>query len=76
VARIDIRGHTGLSAEDYDQTVTITPRLTSSLPLAPICLAEKVLNAQIFVSNGMDFSSSLEWLVAPAILAHRRRSVG
>jgi uncharacterized protein (TIGR02099 family) len=48
MARIDIRGRTGLSAEDYDQTVTITPRLTSSLPLAPIWLAEKVLNAQIF----------------------------
>ena len=47
VARIDIEGRTGLEAEDYDQLITITPHVTSSLPLAPIWLAEKVLNAQI-----------------------------
>ncbi len=48
VARVDIRGRTGLEAEDYDQVVTITPKVTKSLPLAPIWLAEKMLNAQIF----------------------------
>lgn len=33
-ARIDVSGRTGLVAQDYDQLVTVTPKLTSSLPLA------------------------------------------
>ena len=34
-ARIDISGRTGLVAEDYDQVVTVTPKLSSTFPLAP-----------------------------------------
>ena len=47
-ARIEIAGRTGLIAEDYDQVVTITPRLASSLPLAPVWLLEKVLQRKVF----------------------------
>lgn len=47
-ARIEIAGRTGLLVEDYDQVVTITPRLASSLPLAPVWLLEKVLQKKVF----------------------------
>lgn len=47
-ARVDIVGRTGLAAEDYDQMMTVTPKLSSSLPLAPIWLVEKFLNRRIF----------------------------
>lgn len=47
-ARVDIAGRTGLLTEDYDQVMTVTPRLSSSLPLAPIWLAEKFLNRRLF----------------------------
>ncbi|MCU0934905.1 MAG: TIGR02099 family protein [Gammaproteobacteria bacterium] len=33
-ARIDIRGRVGLAAEDYDQHVTVMPRLSTTLPIA------------------------------------------
>jgi uncharacterized protein YhdP len=33
-ARIDIRGRVGLAAEDYDQRVTVTPRVSTTLPIA------------------------------------------
>lgn len=41
-ARVEIAGRTGLVAEDYDQVVTVTPKLNASLPFAPIWLAEKL----------------------------------
>jgi len=33
-ARVDISGRTGLADQDYDQLVTVTPQLASSLPVA------------------------------------------
>ncbi len=33
-ARIDILGRTGLVTRDYDQSVTVTPKVTASLPVA------------------------------------------
>ena len=33
-ARVDITGRTGLTNQDYDQLVTVTPQLSSSLPVA------------------------------------------
>ena len=33
-AHIEIAGRTGLGAQDYDQRATVTPALSSSLPLA------------------------------------------
>ena len=47
-ARVDLAGRTGLVGRDYDQLVTVTPRLTSSLPLAPLWLAEKMLRTDVF----------------------------
>ena len=47
-AKIEIAGRTGLIAKNYDQVVTITPKLASSLPLAPVWLLEKVLQRQVF----------------------------
>ena len=47
-ARIDIAGRTGLVKEDYDQIVTITPKLSSSLPLAPLWLLQKVFKKNLF----------------------------
>ena len=37
-----------LVSEDYDQLVTVTPKLSSSLPFAPIWLVEKVIDKRIF----------------------------
>ena len=47
-ARVDLAGRTGLVNRDYDQLITVTPRLTSSLPLAPLWLAEKMLKTDLF----------------------------
>ena len=47
-ATIEIAGRTGLIDEDYDKVVTITPKLASSLPLAPLWLLEKLLQREIF----------------------------
>ena len=47
-ARINVAGRTGLVAEDYDQIITVTPKLSSSLPLAPLWLLEKVFQKNIF----------------------------
>jgi len=46
-ARIDLSGRVGLVAQDYDQVLTVTPKLSASLPLAPIWLAEKFLNRKL-----------------------------
>jgi uncharacterized protein (TIGR02099 family) len=48
VARIDIAGRTGLVDEDYDQLITVTPKLSESLPLIPIWLVEKAFQREIF----------------------------
>ena len=47
-ARFDIVGRTGLAAEDYDQLVTVIPKISSSLPLIPLWLAQKILNRNVF----------------------------
>ena len=43
-----IAGRTGLVDEDYDQLITVTPKLSDSLPLMPIWLVEKVLHTELF----------------------------
>lgn len=53
-ARVEIAGRTGLVTKDYDQIMTVTPKLTSSLPLAPLWLAEKALKRELF---GKTFSA-------------------
>ncbi len=47
VGRIDIAGRTGLVARDYDEVITVTPRLSASIPLAPIWLAEKLFRRRL-----------------------------
>ncbi len=47
LARIDIAGRTGLADEDYDQLITVTPKLSDSLPLMPIWLVEKALRQEL-----------------------------
>ena len=47
-ARFEVVGRTGLVRRDYDQIVTIIPKVSSSLPLVPIWLAQKILNRNLF----------------------------
>jgi uncharacterized protein (TIGR02099 family) len=46
-ARVDLIGRVGLVDKDYDQIMTVTPKLSSSLPLMPLWLAEKFLNRKL-----------------------------
>ena len=47
-ARFEIVGRTGLVSKDYDQLVTVTPKISSSLPFVPIWIAQKILNRNVF----------------------------
>ena len=47
-ARFEVVGRTGLANEDYDKIVTVTPKLTSTLPFVPIWLAQKIFNTEGF----------------------------
>ena len=47
-ARFEVVGRTGLAAEDYDKLVTVIPKISSSLPLVPLWLAQKILNRNVF----------------------------
>ena len=47
-ARFEVVGRTGLVDRDYDQVVTIIPKISSSLPLVPIWLAQKILDRNLF----------------------------
>ena len=46
-AQVQLKGRVGLVVQDYDQVMTVTPKLSASLPLAPIWLAEKLLNLKL-----------------------------
>ena len=47
-ARFEMVGRTGLVSEDYDQLVTVIPKISSSLPLVPIWIAQKILDRNVF----------------------------
>ena len=47
-ARFEVVGRTGLATREYDQLVTVIPKVSSSLPLAPIWLAQKLLRRNVF----------------------------
>jgi uncharacterized protein YhdP len=49
-AQVQLKGRVGLVAQDHDQIMTVTPKLSASLPLAPIWLAEKLLNRKLIDS--------------------------
>ncbi len=46
--RVEVRGRVDLADKTYDQTMTVIPKLTSTLPLAPVWLAQKLLDAKFF----------------------------
>lgn len=48
IARFDVVGRTGLAHRDYDQIVTVTPKISSTLPLVPIWLAQKIVDHNLF----------------------------
>ncbi|EHQ51630.1 hypothetical protein ECTPHS_02991 [Ectothiorhodospira sp. PHS-1] len=48
-ARIRIQGRTGVEARDYDQTITVTPSVKSTLPLAGALLGGPVAGLAVFV---------------------------
>lgn len=52
-ARIDIIGRTGLSRHDYDQLVTVTPHITSTLPLAGWAAGGPVVGAVMLFFDKM-----------------------
>ena len=47
-ARIEVVGRTGLVSQDYDKLVTVTPKISSSLPLVPIWVLQKILDRNVF----------------------------
>ena len=47
-ARIQVVGRTGLMSRDYDKLVTVTPKISSSLPLLPIWVLQKLLDRNVF----------------------------
>lgn len=50
-AQIDISGRTGFVSKDYDQLITITPRVTSNLPLAGALAGGPAVGAALFVAE-------------------------
>ncbi len=50
-ATIEIAGRIGLSSEDFDQLVTITPRLSSSLTMAGAIAAGPAVGAALFLAQ-------------------------
>ena len=47
-ALFEVVGRTGLVSEDYDQLITVIPKISSALPLIPIWLAQKILDRKVF----------------------------
>ena len=47
-ATIELAGRTGLVDEDYDQVLTLTPKLSENIALLPIWLGERILNTRFF----------------------------
>nr|VFK61995.1 MAG: TIGR02099 family protein [Candidatus Kentron sp. UNK]VFK70327.1 MAG: TIGR02099 family protein [Candidatus Kentron sp. UNK] len=47
-SRIDIAGSTGLIDKDYDQIATVVPKFSSTIPLAAIGIAQKLLDSPFF----------------------------
>lgn len=52
-ARIDTSGRIGLKTEDYDQLVTVTPKLTASLPVAGAIVGGPVAGGVLFAVEKM-----------------------
>jgi len=50
-AKIEITGRAGLKAQDYDEVVTVTPYLNSSLPLAGAIAGGPAIGAAVIVAE-------------------------
>lgn len=50
-ARIDISGRIGLKDRDYDQIVTVTPRVSSALPIAGTIAGGPAVGAALFLAE-------------------------
>jgi uncharacterized protein YhdP len=50
-ATIDIAGRTGLVAQDYDQLVTVTPQVSSTLPIAGVIAGGPAVGAAVFLAD-------------------------
>ena len=50
-ARVDIQGRVGLRDRDYDQQITVTPRLGGTLPIAGALAGGPVTGAAVFVAE-------------------------
>lgn len=50
-ARIDIQGRTGLRDRDYDQQITVTPRLGGALPVAGVLAGGPAVGAAVLVAE-------------------------
>ena len=50
-AQIEISGRIGLASKDFDQLVTVTPLITSSIPLAGAIAAGPAVGAALFVAQ-------------------------
>ena len=48
VAKFEVAGRTGLARRDYDQIVTVIPKISSALPLVPIWLVQKIVDHNLF----------------------------
>ncbi len=71
-ADIEITGRTGLVKQDFDQVVTVTPKLTGSLPVigalaggpavgAAIYIAQKIVGKKVDESNNRVYTISGPW---------------
>lgn len=50
-ARIDLSGRIGLAAEDLDQRVEVTPKVSSALPVAAAVLGTPAVGAAVLVAQ-------------------------
>ncbi|VAW99520.1 hypothetical protein MNBD_GAMMA20-958 [hydrothermal vent metagenome] len=72
-ARVDISGRTGLVAKDYDQLVTVTPKISETLPLigalaltspqigAAILFVQKIMEPQINKATQTQYNVTGSW---------------
>ncbi len=58
-AQVAVQGRVGLAARDYDQSITVTPRSSSALPLAGVLTGGPGLGAAIFLFQKL-FQSELD----------------
>lgn len=62
-ARIEISGRTGLARHDYDQLVTVIPRVQSGLPIAGAIAGGPVVGAALLLADQI-FSEQIEELTS------------